>query len=126
MSSFYRQADLILPHGFKDDSGKLHRNMTIRVPTYGDEVMAAADRADMLRAGEPFAKGPDATDVLFIVRLIVKWGEIVVPSHHHIMALRRADVAAIRAAIERLEAEDVGEVAKEERENNASGATSPK
>lgn len=126
MSDFYRNEKIILPHGFKDDDGKRHTKLTIRVPTYGDEVLAGADRMAAAKDGEPMASSPEATNVFFIARLIESWEGIPRPTFRHVMALRRADVNAILEAINRLEEADAAVAKEDAAAAKAEGGASPK
>lgn len=126
MQNFYNQRDVVLPYGFKDDEGLRHTKLTIRVPTYGDEVLAGADRAAAMRAGEEMANSPESVNVFFLARLIVKWEGITVPTYRHILQLRRSDVNAITEAISALEAEDERVAKEDAAAAKAEGVASPK
>lgn len=126
MSEFYRTKTITLAHGFKDENGARHRVVTLRVPTYGDEVLASGDRVKLMRAGQEIGDSPEAVELLFLLRLIVKWEGIVVPSYGHIMALRRADVEAMRAVVAELDKADMEEASAEAKGDAAKGDASPK
>ncbi len=87
--SLQTRYEFVLPRGYVDDNGKLHRNGTMRLATARDELEPLRD---------PMVDGPDdpRLTILVLARVVERLGDLEMVTPHEIEGLFAVDLAFLQ------------------------------
>lgn len=88
-----------LPRGYVDQEGNHHREVTLAVPSVGDEIKAERE----LRENGYNPDVEAAQQMALVKRCITDWGDIQDVRLHHVFSLRRPEAVMLIERLQQLE-----------------------